>query len=296
MHKTEDIAFPRKNLTVQPKLLISLVAILAFLGIVGGYIEISQSRKDVMALLHKEAETVSDALSVSAENAVQAYGEFEAYIENHLFNTAMFLRHLERENALSRSNFETLMRESGVTESFYVSTKGEIQGFAYPNAATPTFRPGEMTSFIEPLFVQQHDRISGFMEDREGQVHFAVALRSTAQKAWILCASPTVLIDLRKRIGLGRIIQDIGENEEIAYIVLQDEKGIISATRNVGSMPSIQHDSFLQKAVSTGELMTRVTDFSGQEVLEAVKPLQIEGETLGLIRDAHGCYKPSSDT
>ena len=285
MNEPEQFALPKRWGTLRPKFIISLVAILAFLGIVVGYIEINQSRKDVMALLRKEAETVTGALSVSAENAVQAYGEIEAYIENHLLNTALLLNHLEKEKSLSQAGFETLMRESGVAKAFYVTAGGNIKNFSYPETATiHGFKPEKVVDFIEPLFAQQLDRTSGFVEDWEGQVHFAVALHSTAQTAWVLCANPTVLIDLRRRIGIGRLIQDIGENEEIAYIVLQDGKGIISATKNVGSMTSLGSDPFSETAISMGKLMTRITSFDNQEVFEAVKPLTVEGEALGLIR------------
>ncbi len=284
MNEPEQFALPKRWGTLRPKFIISLVAILAFLGIVVGYIEINQSRKDVMALLRKEAETVTEALSVSAENAVQAYGEIEAYIENHLFNTALLLNHLEKEKSLSQAGFETLMRESGVAKAFYVTAGGNIKNFAYPETAIHGFKSEKVADFIEPLLTQNIDRSSGLVEDWEGQVHFTVALRSTAQTAWVLCANPSALIDLRKRIGIGRLIQDIGENEEIAYIVLQDEKGIISATKNVDSMASLGSDPFSGEAVSKGRLMTRITSFNNQEVFEAVKPLQVNGDVLGLIR------------
>jgi len=37
-----------------------------------------------------------------------------------------------------------------------------------------------------------------------------------------------------KRVG--RLIQDAGQNQEIAYIVLQDEQGIVVATPNASNM------------------------------------------------------------
>lgn len=106
-----------------------------FLGILAGYFEINQSRKNVMTLLQNEAETVTAALSISAENAVESYREFEKYIEIHLFTTALLLNHLEREKALSKSRFEKLMQDSGAAKSFYVTDRGVLQKFIYPQNA-----------------------------------------------------------------------------------------------------------------------------------------------------------------
>ncbi len=284
MKEVEHFSFPRKWGTLRPKFIISLVAILAFLGIIIGYVEISQSRKDVMEILRREAETVTDALSVSAENAIQAYSEIEEYIENHLFNTALLVNHLNMESSLSVISFQNLMQESGVAKSFYVTEKGNLRGFAYPDKTVQNFKPGKVARFIEPLFSQSKDRTSGLVEDWEGQVHFAIGLKSTPEAAWVLCASPSTLLDLRRRVGIGRLIQDLGENEEIAYIVLQDEEGIISATKNVSTMPSLGTDSFSQQAVANRQVMSRVTQFNSQEVFETIKPLSIDSKMLGLIR------------
>ena len=284
MNETEQFTLPKRLGTIRPKFIVSLVAILAFLGILAGYFEINQSRKNVMTLLQNEAETVTAALSISADNAVESYREFEKYIEIHLFTTALLLNHLEREKALSKSRFEKLMQDSGAAKSFYVTDRGVLQKFIYPQNAVHNFETEKVANFVESLFSQDLNRTSGYVEDWEGKVHFAVALRSTVQTAWVLCANPAVLLDLRKRVGIGQLIQDIGGHEEIAYIVLQDEKGIISATKNVTRMPTLKTDSFLQQAIAGDSLLTRVTKFDDQEVFEAVKPLMVDEELLGLIR------------
>lgn len=284
MKETEQFSLPQKWGTLRPKFIVSLVAILASLGIAGGYIEISQSRKDIMEILRKEAETVSDALSVSAENAVYAYRETESLLERHLFNTAELLIKLERENVLDQKRFKEMLKVSDVARAFYVDSTGSLVGSAFRYGAGKNFDSQKVQDFIRPLFSENFDQLSGLVEDWEGKVHYAVAANASTESAWVLCADPKILLDFRKRAGLGKIIQDIGEHEEIAYIVLQDEEGIISATKNVSSMPRLAADPLLLNAISSKQPVSRLTTFDDQEVFEVIKPFSVQEEILGLIR------------
>jgi len=284
MNETAHFTQPGRWGTLQPKFIVSLVALLGLLGLIAGYIEITQSRKDVMELLRLEAETVTDALSISAENAVRGYGEIESHIEKQLLNTARLLNHLIQENQLSQSAFQELMRESGAARALYVSHDAELLDFAYASAGEKTFDRTIIAQFIEPLFRSKINKISGYVRDWEGQNHFAVGFKTTGQTAWVLCANPGILLQLRKRVGLGRLIQDIGQNKDVAYIVLQDERGIVAATANITTMPSIRSDAFLQQAMTGDALRSRVTPFADSTVFETVKPFSVSGQTFGLIR------------
>lgn len=57
------------------------------------------------------------------------------------------------------------------------------------------------------------------------------------------------MLDFRQRIGLGRLIQDIGETGEIVYIALQDEYGIVVASTNLTRLEKIEGDKFLSGAL-----------------------------------------------
>ncbi len=93
------------------------------------------------------------------------------------------------------------------------------------------------------------------------------------------------LNQLKSHISIGRIIQRLGQNPMVVYIVFQDTAGIIAATRNVRTMSSIASDSFLQLALrDTGSILRRKTNFDGQQVLEFVRAIYINGNFEGLFR------------
>ena len=92
------------------------------------------------------------------------------------------------------------------------------------------------------------------------------------------------MLEFRKSIGIGTLIQTIGENKGIEYIVLQDEGGLILASRNVREMRRIAGDEFLESALQNRWLDTRTYSFDGREVMEVVSPFQIDDESHGLFR------------
>jgi PAS domain S-box-containing protein len=176
------------------------------------------------------------------------------------------------------------MQESGLTKAFYVDPKIKIHNYAFPDASELTFQPDILHNFLQPIFSSDKKRISSYVRDKENHLHFVVALKSNSGLVWVLSSQPSVMKDLRKRIGIGGIIQSIGENEEIVYIVLQDYRGIISATKNITSISSIDSDPFISQSWASDSLLTRVTLFKDVDVFEVVKPLWVSGNRLGLIR------------
>lgn len=286
MYPAEEFSFPKKWGTFRPKFIIALVAILTFLGVVVGYFEISQSRKGIMNLLREEAQTVTEALAISAENAVQSYAEVESLIESQLFKLGLVVIQLQKEKALTQKRFEKIMTQSGVAKAFCVNSKMNLQDYVFPADAMAHFAPESVVQFLTPLFKDTVNSTSGLVEDWDGKIHYAVGVKYTTDTAWVLCAAPNLLLDYRKRAGIGRLIQNLGENEEIAYIVLQDDEGLISATKNITSISSLASDSLLQQVFLNSRSFSRIQDFEGEEVFEVARPFTINGEIFGLIRVA----------
>ena len=51
-------------------------------------------------------------------------------------------------------------------------------------------------------------------------------------------------LSFRKRIGIGKIIQEIGDDSEIEYVALQDSIGIMAASSTVKELVVFQMISF----------------------------------------------------
>lgn len=285
---SEPFVLPRRWRTPRPSFVISLAAILFVMAVGVGILEITQSRKEIMALLEREARSLAEALSLSGENAVRAYSELESTLENGLLATAEILAQEEASGRLTADRLAEILRSHGIVRAFAVDENGRIDGLAFPTGAEADFRPGQVLQLVRPLFQSGKHSVSGYVEDGTGATHYAVAVRQlragARQGAWVVCADPKSLLRFRRRVGIGRLIQDLGESSEIAYIALQDSVGIISASKNVATLTSLASDPFLAEALAQRESKSRLSTFQGEQVFEVAKPFTVDGVTFGLFR------------
>jgi PAS domain S-box-containing protein len=145
--------------------------------------------------------------------------------------------------------------------------------------------PKEM---LKPILKgEQAQLIMGLKQARfeEGQ-RFAVAIRRTRPGggAIVLNLDAAELVEFRKRIGIGKLVKDLGDNTGIDYVVIQDRDGVLAATSQVNEISSIEHDSLLTSVLDRDTVITRQTKFNGHDTFEVVKRLSIEGATVGVLR------------
>ncbi len=108
---------------------------------------------------------------------------------------------------------------------------------------------------LRPILSGETDRlIIGLKQARfeEGQ-RFAVAIKRTnpAGGAIVLNVDAQELVEFRKRIGIGKFINDLSDNTGIDYVVIQDSEGILAATKQVKEMSSFEEDTLLNTATSS---------------------------------------------
>ncbi len=77
------------------------------------------------------------------------------------------------------------------------------------------------------------------------------------------------LLEYRRNVGIGKIMRDLSENEDIIYCVLQDTIGIVAASENILELSRILHDDFLMSAWKEDNFSFRETSFSGKDIIEA---------------------------
>ncbi len=89
------------------------------------------------------------------------------------------------------------------------------------------------------------------------------------------------LLEYRRDVGIGKIMRDLSENEDIVYCVLQDTIGIVAASENILELSRIAHDEFLTKAWDNDLFSYRESSFESKEVIEAaISTKTVQGKYL----------------
>jgi two-component system, NtrC family, sensor histidine kinase HydH len=276
-----------KNL--QPKIIIVVALIIGALMVVSAFIELQQSRSEILHLLTEQSSSLIETVNQSSINALNSSEEIEILITERLFNNARLIRKLDSLNLLTHQGLVEIGKENSL---FRINIFNE-EGFRVLSNRTFELdhQHGEENinryDELEPILKDSLDEIFIGLKEAEfsdGQ-RFAIAVSRANQKgAIVINLDAEEFLEFRKRIGLGKIIRDISDNPGIEYIVLQDSLGILAAGSDVDTMTSIISDPFLINAINSDTTHIRIHDYKNREVFEAVKRLNYDDEVVGIFR------------
>lgn len=274
---------------LQPKIIIAVAVIIGALMVVSAFIELQQSKDEILHLLTEQSASLIETVNQSSINALNSSEEIENLIAERLFNNARLIRKLDSLNLLNQNKLIEIGKENSL---FRINIFNE-EGMRVLSNRIPEedhLHGEENINRSEELAPILKDSLSEFViglkeaEFSEGQ-RFAIAVaRANKKGAIVINLDAQDFLEFRKRIGLGKIIRDISDNPGIEYIVLQDSIGILAAGSSVDTMNTIESDSFLINAINSNNTYTRIHNYKNQEVFEAVKRLNYDDEVIGIFR------------
>ncbi len=286
MIDTEPTEIPQKLKRLNPRfiLIIALILLLTLFG--SAFFELRQTRHEIHGIMEEEAATLMEAISRSGINAIKAFDEIERLVEDKLFSVACFVQHLETHERLTPELLDKIAKENNVFRINIFDLRGQkiVSNFELSPGDSLALHSPE-TELAPILNGITNELVLGLKESRyPGENRFAVAIRSSKGGAIVTNIDAGEMLEFRKNVGIGRLMQNISDYRGIEYIVLQDYDGIILASKGISALPSIASDSFLTKAFEKDTLSFRFVDFQQNQIFEAVKPFKLDGEMLGLFR------------
>jgi len=291
MNKTNVSAMKGfKILPPRSGLLLGALAVLALLLTLFVYVEVTQSRTELLENIRAEAGILVETLNRGGETTITANDALEDAFIDRLIVTALLIDHMEQHETLTQKWLAAQARELGVHLILLSDAQGNITASSTRSSDTtarslleyPGIRP-----LLEPVLT---DRYVWTAEDDisnpwTGETLFLlVHERRTSPGAVLVGYSSSALLDVRKRLGIGQLAQRIGHMEGITYVVLQDENGILTASRGVQEMNAIADDDFLAQALRQDSTRTRFHTYGDASVFEVVQRMDIEGDRPVLTR------------
>jgi PAS domain S-box-containing protein len=274
---------------LQPKIIIAVALIVGALMVVSAFIELQQSKDEILHLLNEQSASLIETINQSSINALNSSIEIEYLIAERLLNNARLIRKLDSLNTLTHQKLVDIGRENSLYRINIFNKDGtrilsnRIPEQDHQHGEENINRYNELKPILKDGL---NELIIGLKEAEfsDGQ-RFAVAVaRANRKGAIVINLDAEEFLEFRKRIGLGKIIKDLSDNSGIEYIVLQDSLGILAAGASVDSVTSVESDPFLTNAMTSNKIYTRTHWFKNHEVFETVKRLVYEGEVIGIFR------------
>lgn len=274
-------------LSVKPKYLVLISSTLALILLIITVLDIVEGEKDFYRAKSDEAQSLLRAVQKAGENVYTSNMEVENLITEKLINTAYFISRIELNEKLTIPGLNHISASTDI-EHIELYSKDGKKILSNTNTAQTDID-------LQKLFPQEIDSLNrayydyfvpGLLQDTKGINHFyLIQKRNTREGGFIaLSIASDKLLDFRKRIGIGKLFQKIADTEEIEYLVIQDNKGIITASSTINELSSIANDSFLASSLQNKSIESRIIEFNGTKVFEAVKPFTVDNEIMGIIR------------
>ncbi len=276
-----------KNL--HPKIIIAVAITVGALMIGSAFIELEQSKSEILHLLNEQSNSLIGTVVQSSINALNSSEEIENLVAERLFNNATLIRSLDSLNLLTHKKLVEIGKENDLYRINIFDKNGDrilsnrIPEPDHPHGEENVNRSEE----LKPILKNGLNRFVIGLKEAEyvDEQRFAVAIaRSNKRGAIVLNLNAAQFLEFRKRIGLGKIIRDLSKNRGIEYLVLQDSIGILAAGASVDTISSIESDPFLVDAFSNDRIYTRMHPFKDHEVFETVKRLVYNNELIGIYR------------
>ena len=262
------------------------IAVIAILVLTFVIIEFYESRKELLNTLKNESVNLSESLSLSFENTLITNEEIETQIINRLDAVAALVAHLELPKKNDNKSINDLLKKFQIDYIFILNKKGRV--LISSDSLTITKQiSNEFISEMKPLFSGSEEFVDfGIVKNEiNNKDMYLVGRKSTNKNKCVLVGlSSEKMLSFRKKVGIGKQIQEIADNPDIIYILLQDNEGIISASKGLKDMTSIEVDTFLKEAYNSFGTKTRLVDYEGKKVFESVKSVMLSDGSKMLNR------------
>ncbi|MEA1997655.1 MAG: hypothetical protein U9N45_08435, partial [Gemmatimonadota bacterium] len=239
-----------KQLIKNPLGLAALVLILlAVLLPAVAYIGYSSNLENLDRMLYSKGSALMQTVLHEAENAVLAEGEIKEELSTRLADNARFMLLLDKRGILDETSLREIAETNGLARCDLYSPDGAIKASSKRTEA-PAGIPVELArgpleeGYIVSAFITTEEP-GGSDESRDtGRELFAVGIRAPDSTLAAVYADPEELFQLRHRLGIGLILDDLSAIVGVTYAVLQDTLGIIAASSQVALIGSIREDAF----------------------------------------------------
>ena len=274
---------------LQPKIIIAVALIIGAMMVVSAFIELQQSKEEIFHLLTEQSSSLIETVNQSSINALNSSEEIEYLIAERLFNNARLIKKLDSLNVLTQQKLIEIGKENSLYRINIFNQRGmrvlsnRIPEKDHQHGEENINRSDELKPILEDSL---DEYVIGLKEaEFTDEQRFSVAVaRSNKRGAIVINLNAEEFIEFRKRIGLGKIIRDISDNQGIEYIVLQDSLGILAAGSSVDTISSIVSDPFLITALNSDKTYSRTHTYKNQEVFETAKRLIYDDQVIGVFR------------
>ncbi len=287
-----NLRFPRIPLFL-PVLILLAVLLLVF-----SLVEYRAAREDIEHLMDSKARLFLQTVFEGSHQAILAGQALENEMSERLLNNNRLIDRLDRGGLLTSSVLGEIARDNSIFRINVFDADGNRVLSSHGRGAGSGLgaglgrgrrayaeEPRDRSDIDEILRGSTDIKIIGFKKGRFGyQDRYAAAIKRTKGGAIVSVLNVEDVVHMRNTFGFGSLVQRISRAPDVVYAALQDEDGIVETGTDEITLSAIESDPFIEESLEQGVYRSRVTEWNGNEIFEAVSPFGIEGFPSGIFR------------
>jgi nitrogen-specific signal transduction histidine kinase len=263
---------------------VALLACLAVVLILAGYFSVSAGKKAAFNAVTAQGRALTETLISSAEMVIEADNEFVNLGLDRLSEkiAAFSLSTLvSDDSSLERLRDEANADKAAIVKNGKIEKSSTARTFPLSNDA--------IELWLDSLQVDPDIEIIYDFRAIDGERYFWGYSPYDEKTGLFLAARWTYGQYGNEMLSLYHLLNMVGRESGVEYIMLQNLDGIVFASKKVASMPRITDDAFLQESLTADTTASRLLAFQDREVLETVKKFK-SSEFEGLFRVGLSLY------
>ncbi len=277
---------PRFRIPVTPWHLVLLGVAVAIMFGVWAYMGYRAFRSSLLDATDRQGRALLESLMQSAEITAQANQFMRLQQIQNLADEARLASISISFSSATKSDLQEIIWEHDLDGVLLVSPTDEI-------LAEPDFLAGFIGAQQEEITAAYENIRRGFTpwetlyhtDEATGEEWIGAFVQGNASGE--ICSvwrKTTRIEEVLNEIGIGHLIQQVGQKAGIDYILLQTPDGILFASRPVKPVLRIANDPFLIETIAENTTRTRELTFEGQQVWEAARPFLSAHVPNGILR------------
>lgn len=261
--------------------LISIAAfILAISVAVFSYFELNQTKNDLLDMSRSESENMIYALKQSIENNIKSNEIILDEIVNSLVAASSLADHINTHKRFTKNQIKEFADMYDL-DFIYISDRIGVVSNLEVNS--PADLDSSLNDYLRYVNEEQYFWLELGVHEIKGNLYYLVGGQFSDKKSLVVAGiDESKLLDLRKSIGIGKLINDISKNPEIEFVALQDDMGLIAATHNILPLSTVDSDEEMLNLNDSNLKFSRIIDYNEKKILESVIKVKNEDDDLYL--------------
>ncbi len=277
-----------KSWRLKPKFLILTALLLALIFLLIIVIGIRENQNNMLRMLQREGSALMESIYISSQNTIRATSLVDNIVTDNLVDAATMADLEYSRTKMTSEELNQVCQLLGFNRIDIIDSTGTIVLSNYPNY----IGQGYDSTFLERLPLDE------IIRGKAGVGTFVLSSPNVSQTDQLVAAvssefrlgAVVIFMNYQKvnffnrRIGIGYMIRNIGDQPGIEYIFLQGNDGVMMSSRELKPVLAISSDPFLEDVLDSNREESRRLNFEGTDVLEIARPFNTSDLPPGILR------------